>query len=412
LPTDALLVITARALTARLALLAALCTGLLVTFCTQPLASAQKPRTIAIAYFDNNTGSAELEPLRKGLADMLITDLARLEKLQIVERERLNQVLGELKLSKSKFIDPKTAQKLGKGLAAELIMTGSFALSGDVMRVDVRVIEVQTAKIAASDKVEGRKQDFFAIEKDLVDVLVKTLDLKLSSGERSGLRSNATQSFDAWRKYSAGLDAKDRGDDAEAQRLFLEALAADPNYQAAQSASERLQVIFARSDAAKEADIAQRWKALNPKAEDFAREVNELFVQLEGAAHLKQRIALLTHLAERDLAPSLVPEFSRVQMEVASLLSTFDQMPGAREQLLPVCEYLLSRFPKNLMAEKQCRHLVQMITFYEKMDLAERKQRWSERWAKPGNEDELAMRDAMPDILKLFRLYGRKARQP
>lgn len=122
-------------------------------------------------------------------------------------------------------------------------------------------------------------------------------------------------------------------------------------------------------------------------------------------------MALLTYLAERDLAPSLVPEFSRVQMEVASLLSTFDQMPGARELLLPVCEYLLSRFPKNLMAEKQCRVLVQMITLYEKTDVAERKQRWNERWANPGNEDELALRASMPNIVKLFRLYGQKARQ-
>lgn len=253
---------------ARHAWLAALVALLLLA---APTLSAQKPRTIAIAYFDNNTGSAELEPLRRGLADMLITDLSHLEKLQLVERERLNQVLGELRLSKSKFIDPKTAQKLGKGLAAELIMTGSVALGGDVMRVDVRVIEVATAKVVASDKVEGKKQDFFAIEKDLVDVLIKTLDLKLSGDERSRLRSNATQSFDAWRKYSAGLEAKDRGDDSEAQRLFQEALAADPNYQAARNASERLQVIFARSDAAKEADIAQRWKTLDPRTQPSRR---------------------------------------------------------------------------------------------------------------------------------------------
>src|SRR5512140_614075 len=93
-------------------------------------------RTIAIAYFDNNTGSADLEPLRKGLADMLITDLGNIGSLQIVERDKLNQVLGELKLSQSKFIDPKTAQKLGKGLAAEFIMTGGYVVSGDNLRVD------------------------------------------------------------------------------------------------------------------------------------------------------------------------------------------------------------------------------------------------------------------------------------
>ena len=41
--------------------------AVLAIWVTPALASA---RTIAIAYFDNNTGKAELDPLRKGLADM------------------------------------------------------------------------------------------------------------------------------------------------------------------------------------------------------------------------------------------------------------------------------------------------------------------------------------------------------
>lgn len=61
----------------------------------------------------------------------------------------------------------------------------------------MRVIEVKSGRVAASDKVEGKKEDFFALEKDLVDLLVRTLDVKLSSGERGKLRANATQSFAA-----------------------------------------------------------------------------------------------------------------------------------------------------------------------------------------------------------------------
>src|SRR5689334_25425235 len=111
------------------------CLAVLALLLAPSVASA---RTIAIAYFDNNTGNAELDPLRKGLADMLITDLGNVGSLQIVERDKLNQVLDEIKLSQSKFIDPRTAQKLGKGLAAEYIMTGSYVLRGDSLRVDVR----------------------------------------------------------------------------------------------------------------------------------------------------------------------------------------------------------------------------------------------------------------------------------
>jgi TolB-like protein len=376
--------------------------------------SAASARTIAIAYFDNNTGSAELEPLRKGLADMLITDLGNIGSLQIVERDKLNEVMGELKLSQTKFIDPKTAQKLGKGLAAEFIMTGGYVVQGDSLRVDVRVIEVKTGRVAASEKVEGKKDDFFALEKDLVDILIKTLDVKLSSGERSKLRSNATQSFAAWQQYSAGLDAKDRGDEAEARRLFQAALDADPSYRAAKTATARLQVIFDRADAAKAAELDQKWKTLDPKAADFPRKVDELIINLSSsdADQLKKKVALLTFLVEHDLTPSSVPVMSRVALEINSLVWRFIDIPDAGTLLPPVCEYLIGHYPKDQTAQAQCKPLLKVLDTFAKQDLAIRKKIWEAKWQHTTLDWELALKAATPDILTLFRLCGQKARRP
>jgi TolB-like protein len=387
------------------------CLAVLALVLAPAVASA---RTIAIAYFDNNTGKVELDPLRKGLADMLITDLGNVGSLQIVERDKLNQVLDELKLSKTKFIDPRTAQKLGKGLAAEFIMTGSYVLGGDTLRIDVRVVEVKSGRVAASEKVEGKKEEFFALEKDLVDILIKTLDVKLSSGERGKLRTNATQSFDAWQKYSAGLDAKDRGDDAEARRLFQAALDADPNYRAARTATERLKVIFQRADAAKAADIDKSWKALDPKAANFPQQVDELLMQLSSSEtdQLRKKVALLRFLAERDLAPTYPGDFSRVSLEVNALLWRFDELPDAEVVLPPVCEYLISRYPKDQMVMGQCKLLLQILEKRPKQDLAARKQSWDKKWADVTLDWEVALRDTTPDILKLFRLYGQKVKRP
>lgn len=387
------------------------CLAVLALLLAPAVASA---RTIAIAYFDNNTGDAALDPLRKGLADMLITDLANVGSLQIVERDKLNQVISELKLSQSKFIDPRTAQKLGKGLAAEYIMTGSYVVRGEAMRVDVRVIEVKSGRVAASEKVEGKKEDFFAIEKDLVDILIRTLDVKLSTGERGKLRSNATESFDAWQKYSAGLDARDRGDEAEARRLFQAALDADPSYRAARSATERLKVIFQRADAAHAAEIDKLWKALDPRAADFAQKVDELLVQLSSsdAAQLKKKVALLSFLAQRDLTPSLYPNFSRIALEVNALMWRFDSSPDADALLPPVCEYLISRFPKDQNPRGQCKLLLGVLETLSKEPVASRKQRWDRRWAEATLDWELALKAANPDIVKLFRLYGDKVKRP
>ena len=51
---------------------------------------------------------------------MLITDLSNVKSIQIVEREKLESLLKEIELGEGKFIDPNTAQKLGKGLGGRL----------------------------------------------------------------------------------------------------------------------------------------------------------------------------------------------------------------------------------------------------------------------------------------------------
>ena len=127
---------------------------LLVASHAHAIEAAPEPAvTIAIAYFDNNTGDSSLDPLRKGLADMLITDLSQVPDFAVVERSRLEDVLKELKLSESRFVDPKTAQKLGKGLAAQYIMTGGYVLNGTAFRIDARVIHVQRGSLWPAKKL-------------------------------------------------------------------------------------------------------------------------------------------------------------------------------------------------------------------------------------------------------------------
>ncbi|HEX6240411.1 MAG TPA: FlgO family outer membrane protein, partial [Polyangiales bacterium] len=274
---------------------------LMATFAVQRAQAA--PPSVAVSYFDNNTGKAELDPLAKGLTDMLITDLSQLSSLRIVERQKLNQVLDELKLSRSKFIDPKTAQRLGKGLAAQFILSGGYTLVGDALRIDARVFNVQTAAVLTSQRVEGSKDEFFALEKEIADLLIAALSVKLAPGERSKLRTNPTQSFDAWSAYARGLDAQDRGDAARARAEFEKALAADPNYRAARNASERLAVVFARNASQTEGQFDATFRDLDAKAPDFVQRVDALLASLDSKKleQLNRKLALLTWLGKRNL---------------------------------------------------------------------------------------------------------------
>jgi len=89
---------------------------LLLMVATNSAFTVSKGPIIAVSYFDNTSNIPEFDPLKKGLADMLITDLSKAPGIVIVEREKLEQeLLGEIELSKSPYIDRSTAQKLGHG---------------------------------------------------------------------------------------------------------------------------------------------------------------------------------------------------------------------------------------------------------------------------------------------------------
>jgi len=152
--------------------------------------SLSDTRTVAISYFDNTSGTKEYDPLSKGLADMLITDLSNVKSLKIVEREKLESLLKEIELGDGKFIDPNTAQKLGKGLGAGYMLTGSFLIMGETMRIDARLVDVGTGEISMAEEITGEKGTFFKLEKDLVDALVISFNIKLSRSEKRKLKKN------------------------------------------------------------------------------------------------------------------------------------------------------------------------------------------------------------------------------
>jgi TolB-like protein len=141
--------------------------------------------TVVVLYFDNNSAQREYDVLQKGLADMMVTDLAAVPSLQLVEREKLQKLVDELKLQKTSYFDPKTAQKMGQGLGAQFAVTGAITAIAPEMRIDIRLIEVATARVVFTEKVTGASTAFFDLQQDLVDRFVAGLNVKLAASQRA-----------------------------------------------------------------------------------------------------------------------------------------------------------------------------------------------------------------------------------
>lgn len=122
------------------------------------------PPTVAILYFDYDGTDGELVPLRKGLAQMLITDLAGRDSYRVVERARLQEVLAELDLGKTQKLDPAAALKVGKLLQAKYMVVGGYFAMGGTLRIDARVFEVESTNTLKGFGATGKSDDFFALE--------------------------------------------------------------------------------------------------------------------------------------------------------------------------------------------------------------------------------------------------------
>lgn len=217
------------------------------------LARAQEPATVAVLPMEKAAASAQYDGLGRALAGMLVSDLSTLPGLTLVERERLDALLAEMKLGESGFLDPKTAQKLGKGVGARFVVAGSFTVLEPKFLLDARIVEVQTGEVVKAAATDGTVADFVAVEKALVEELVTGLNLQLSSAERRRLMVQApTEKFTALAAYGKGLAREREGKLDQAKAAFEQALSEDPAFAEAQAALGALSDTLAKAKAERE----------------------------------------------------------------------------------------------------------------------------------------------------------------
>jgi TolB-like protein len=195
--------------------------------------SAFAQSTLGILDFDNNSlaDRQRLEPLRKGLAQMFSSELGQLQGLNLVERADLLRIIEEMKLAQAGMIDEKTAQQVGRLVGAQHLLLGSFVyLPNGKIRLDARIVEVETGRILKAGEATGKENQLFDLVKALNKKLVKELALQLSASEIAKLDNLRNVKFSAVMLYSQAVAYEDRGDLANARKKYRDALAEDANF--------------------------------------------------------------------------------------------------------------------------------------------------------------------------------------
>ncbi len=192
--------------------------------------------TIAVLYFENRGSKRELDPLQKGLAEMLITDLSKVQSLKVVERIRLQKLVEELNFSETNLVDPRTAPRVGRLVGAYRIVKGTFFdMAGEKMRIDALVAKSKSGELDGTSNISGEVRNFFTLEKELVFKILKDLRIKITDDEREAILTIPTENFFAFLQYSRGLDYEDKGQYQQAIDAYSQAVQADPKFSQAKS---------------------------------------------------------------------------------------------------------------------------------------------------------------------------------
>lgn len=183
-------------------------------------------------------GDTTYLPLSRGLAQILISDLALLQRFRMVERLQIGAVMSELRLGQTQRVDPATASRVGHLVQAGRLVQGLAAIPPEgETRLQASVV-MSNGEVASSETVRGRLRDLMRMEKDLVIAISAQLGYLLSEAERQLILENGTQNLMAFLAYSRGLMEEERGNFQAASDYFAEAVREDPGFDMARDQYE------------------------------------------------------------------------------------------------------------------------------------------------------------------------------
>jgi hypothetical protein len=119
----------------------------------------------AVAVWDLEDMSPMLSPI-PGLGEILsgevINAVESLEKYTVVEREKLVLALEELNIGTSVIVDEDTRLRLGKLVGARWMIFGGYQVIGNIMRLDMRKVHVETGQVVKTAEKEVNATDISA----------------------------------------------------------------------------------------------------------------------------------------------------------------------------------------------------------------------------------------------------------
>ncbi|MBE0583616.1 MAG: hypothetical protein IH612_07590, partial [Desulfofustis sp.] len=206
-----------------------------------PLVGEESSRSIAVLNFHNRTGQKRLDALQKGMALLLINDLAKVDSVSVIERTKMQAMLEHLHPGTGDVIDNVLAPGVGKPLNAYYVVNGTIAEGSiEQLEVNTSVIDVPFGNSTTLPLAAGPVDELYRVQKDVLFHILDSLNIYLPTKQRRSLEVPPSASTTALLAFFLGIDASDHGQYRQAADLYTRALAEDPSLDLAREALQEL----------------------------------------------------------------------------------------------------------------------------------------------------------------------------
>ena len=216
-----------RRLFAVAALLVAATLGIVIAR-SRTTASDPARHIVLVLPFENQSQSKDLDWLRHGLADLVVTNLAHSPRFRVVTASQSVAQPAAPRLDE--------AFSLARRLHADAVIGGGFARFGESIRVNAKLYDAKDGRLLHAESVDASTP-----EKILPQAEELVSELAGDLGERPARRLNvtparpATRDLRAYRLYTLGVENAHAYHTDLAIEQFRQALALDPGFAMAQA---------------------------------------------------------------------------------------------------------------------------------------------------------------------------------
>lgn len=183
-------------------------------------------RSVAVLPFKSLSTSADDAIFSAGIHSDVLAHLAKISALRVISRTSVMEYEDSL----------KSLRQIGDELGVSTILEGTVQRSGDFVRINVQLVNVETDENLWTEVYDREltTQNIFAIQSEMATSISAALQATLSPEEVARLYEVPTESTRAWNYYLSGNDYL-RSDDEEAHvplavELFGRAVEVDPQF--------------------------------------------------------------------------------------------------------------------------------------------------------------------------------------